>query len=173
LDRIYKSIDDQVSKGGQSSKQLLDLARAAKEVNSARAAEDKLVDPDSLALEEKRAKVGGDEDGAVLKLVELNATGTPRHLDIYFATLDVSIAREAGKREEELEATDRLLEACAAHGFKEAEVDVDAMLAKLDRDFMAQLDREKARADRLGGGDHKKKKVDSEAEAEFDGRGIS
>ena len=151
LDHIYKSIDDQVRKGGQSSKQLLDLARAAKEVNAARAGEDKLVDPDSL-LEEKRAKRGGLGDAEVTKLVDLNAIGTPRHLEVYFATLDVQIAREAGNREEELEAVDRLREACEAHGFKEAEVDLEAMIQKIARDFQAQLARDEARRQKMGEG---------------------
>ena len=70
LDRIYRSIDEQVAKGGQSSKQLLDLARAAREVNSARANEDKHIDP-NVVDEVKRDRVGSK--ASPLSLVDLNA----------------------------------------------------------------------------------------------------
>jgi hypothetical protein len=142
LDRIYQSIDTEVSKGGLSSKQLLDLARAAREVNSARSAEDKLVDPD--VVHERRRERGGGK-ASPLSLVDLNALGVPRDLEIYFAALDVQGAIEAGKPEEAMEAEERLKEACAAHGFKEAEIDIPAMLAKIDKDFRAHLEREEAR----------------------------
>jgi len=163
LDRIYKSIDDQVSKGGQSSKQLLDLARAAKEVNSARANEDKLVDPDALE-EKRRDRVAGGQEA--LKLVDLNSVGTPRHLEVYFATLDLAIAREAGKHEEAIEAEERLKDACAGFGFKEAEVDVEAMILKVDRDFHAQLEREEARREA-------RRRTSAKTEGEFNGQGLA
>ena len=57
LDRILRSIDSQVGAGGQSTKQLLDLSRAAKEVSSARAAEDKL-NPEPDPFEGKKDERG-------------------------------------------------------------------------------------------------------------------
>jgi hypothetical protein len=161
LDRLMKSVDDQVSRGGQSSKQLLDLARAAKEISTARANEDKLVDPD--LIEEKRR----DRDGrgaSALSLVDLNAMGTPKDLEIYFSVLDVQGARDNGDHEEATEAEKRVKDACAAHGFREGEIDIEAMLSKIDKDFHAQLAREEAR---------KEARKQKKAEGEFNGQGLA
>jgi hypothetical protein len=168
LDRLMNAVDTQVAAGGQSSKQLLDLARAAREISSARAKEDKLGDPDNLAApqREKRGTEGGQE---ILKLVELTTLGVPKHLEIYFAALDIGVAREAGEHEKELEATGRLLDSCSALGFKASEVDVDAILAKIDRDFDAHLEREEARKQKMA-----EAKAPRDAEApEYNGEGLA
>jgi len=55
LDRILKSVEDTVSKGGLSSKQLLDISRAAKEVSAARQNEDR-IDPESIAAQKPDEK---------------------------------------------------------------------------------------------------------------------
>ena len=163
LDRLMNAVDTQVAAGGQSSKQLLDLARAAREISSARANEDKLVDPE--LVDEKRRERGGSKASA-LSLVDLNAMGTPKNLEIYFSVLDVQIARDNGDHEEATEAEERVKEACAAHGFREGEIDIEAMLSKIDKDFRAQLDREEARREA-------RKRGSAKAEGEFNGQGLA
>ena len=162
-DRLMNAVDTQVAAGGQSSKQLLDLVRAAREISSARANEDKLVDP--KLVDEKRRERGGSKASA-LSLVDLNAMGTPKNLEIYFSVRDVQIARDNGDHEEATEAEERVKEACAAHGFREGEIDIEAMLSNIDKDFHAQLAREEARKEA-------RKQKKAEAEGEFDGLGIS
>ena len=78
--------------------------------------------------------------------------------------LDVQIALDAGNHEEAMEAEERVKDASAAHGFRESEIDIEAMLSKIDKDFHAQLAREEAR---------KEARKQKAAEGEFNGQGLA
>jgi transposase-like protein len=60
LDKMLQSIEDQVSTGGLSSRQLFDLARSARELTTSRRGEDQL--PESFASEEGHKGTAGDNE---------------------------------------------------------------------------------------------------------------
>jgi hypothetical protein len=166
LDRLMKSVDDQVSRGGQSSKQLLDLARAAKEISSARANEDKL--SESYA----EASLGGTQqhqNAEAFELVDCHQGGTPKHLGIYFGVLDWGEAIEAGEKEAAEEIRERVMEFCIEAGLHPSKVVLEKMLKKIKYDFGQEVAaQEKARERRRSPASLK-----GASEAEYSGEGRS
>jgi len=158
-----KSIDDQVAKGGQSTKQLLDLSKAAREVSSARANEDKL--SESYA----EASLGGTQqhqNAEAFELVDCHPNGTPKHLGIYFGVLDWAEAIEAGEKEAAEERAERVMETCIEAGLHPSKVDLEKMLKKINYDFGAEMAaQEKAR--------ERRRSPATKAEAEYNGEGLA
>jgi hypothetical protein len=128
LDRMLHSIDKMVERGGLSSRQLKDLASAAKEIAASRRSEDTL--PNGNVQPSR-----GPSDGASYEsLVSLHDDGTPKNIAALFALRDIEIARDAGDAEGEENAKERLREACRQAGLSDVDVPVDAMIAAADRE---------------------------------------
>jgi hypothetical protein len=132
LDKMLASIDRMVSRGGLSSRQLKDLAGAAKEVTATRRQEDTL--PYGIkSLESYRGKAGNEPSYA--SLVSLDEKGTPRNIAALFATLDIEIARDADDAEGEETAKERLRETCREAGLSGDDVPFDEMIEAADKKF--------------------------------------
>jgi hypothetical protein len=128
LDRMLHSIDKMVERGGLSSRQLKDLASAAKEIAASRRSEDTV--PNSNVQPSR-----GPSDGASYEsLVSLHADGTPKNIAALFALRDIEIARDAGDAEGEENAKDRLRQACVEAGLSDIDVPIDRMIDLADRD---------------------------------------
>ena len=128
LDRMLHSIDKMVERGGLSSRQLKDLASAAKEIAASRRSEDTL--PNGSVQPSR-----GPSDGTSYEsLVSLYKDGTPRNIAALFALHDKEIARDAGDAEGEENAKDRLREACRQAGLSGDDVPIDAMIAAADKE---------------------------------------
>ena len=123
LDRMLKSIEDTIAAGGLNTKQLFDLARSARKLTTSRRGEDQL--PDALDV---GSSVRGNGGVDPLSLVEVNDEGVPKNLQVYFSVLDVEVARDRGDEEGALAAEDRVREAMKEAGFKDSEIDIDAMI---------------------------------------------
>lgn len=123
LDRMLKSIEDTIAAGGLNTKQLFDLARSARELTTSRRGEDQL--PDALGVDSSASGNGGVDP---LSLVEVNDEGVPGNLQVYFSVLDVEVARDRGDQEGALAAEERVREAMKEAGFKDSEIDIDALI---------------------------------------------
>ncbi len=128
LDRMLKSIEDTIAAGGLNTKQLFDLARSARELTTSRRGEDQL--PDALDVDSSVRGNGGVDP---LSLVEVNDEGVPKNLQVYFSVLDIEIARNSGDEEGALAAEERVREAMKGAGFKDSEIDIDAMIKAASR----------------------------------------
>jgi hypothetical protein len=158
LDKMLASIDRMVSRGGLSSRQLKDLAGAAKEVTATRRQEDTLpYGPGSLEL--SRGKSSASDGASYESLVSLDEKGTPRNIAALFATLDIEIARDADDAEGEENAKERLRETCRAAGLSGDDVPFDAMIEAADKEFHEKHGSSEAQAE--------------DAEAEYQGEGRS
>jgi len=123
LDRMLKSIEDTIAAGGLNTKQLFDLARSARELTTSRRGEDQL--PDALGVD---SSASGSRGVDPLSLVEVDDEGVPKNLQVYFSVLDIEIARDLGDEEGALAAEERVREAMKEAGFKDSEIDIDAMI---------------------------------------------
>jgi hypothetical protein len=129
LDRMLKSIEDTIAAGGLNTKQLFDLARSARELTTSRRGEDQL--PDALDVD---SSARGNRGVDPLSLVEVNDEGVPKNLQVYFSVLDIEIARDRGDGEGALAAEERVREAMKGAGFKDSEIDIDALIKAADKD---------------------------------------
>jgi hypothetical protein len=158
LDRMLHSIDRMVERGGLSSRQLKDLASAAKEISASRRSEDTL--PDGNV---QPSRSPGNEQ-SYESLVSLHADGTPRNISALFALRDIEIARDAGDAEGEENAKERLRWACRQAGLGDVDVPIDAMIAAADKEH----------DEKYGSSDRSPQQEPSEArEPEFDGQGLA
>ena len=132
LDRMLKSIEDTIAAGGLNTKQLFDLARSARELTTSRRGEDML--PDGSALDGQENSLRGSR-ADYTSLVGLNERGVPRNLEIHFGLLDLQGARVEGNEEKARDIEDRVRNACRKAGLPEHEINFDAMIKELDKDF--------------------------------------
>jgi hypothetical protein len=128
LDRMLHSIDKMVERGGLSSRQLKDLASAAKEIAASRRSEDTL--PNGNVQPSRSPSDGASYES----LVSLHNDGTPKNIAALFALRDIEIARDAGDAEGEENAKERLREACRPAGLSDVDVPFEAMIAAADRE---------------------------------------
>jgi hypothetical protein len=120
---MLKSIEDTIAAGGLNTKQLFDLARSVRELTTSRRGEDQL--PDALDVDSSTRGFGASDP---LSLVEVDDKGVPKNLQVYFSVLDVEVARDRGDEEGALAAEERVREAMKEAGFKDSEIDIDAMI---------------------------------------------
>jgi hypothetical protein len=125
LDKMLASIDRMVSRGGLSSRQLKDLAGAAKEVTATRRQEDTLP-YGSKSLESAYGKAG--EVPSYESIASLDGRGVPRNIAANFGLLDIEIARAADDAEGEENAKDRVRKACREAGLSGDDIPFDAMI---------------------------------------------
>jgi len=134
LDRMLHSIDKMVERGGLSSRQLKDLASAAKEISAIRRSEDTIPDPRELSR--GKSFWGPGDEPTYESLVTPNDQGIPPSFPAYMATFDLEEASlETGSLSEpaaldaQEAAKDRIRDACVKAGLSGEDVPFDKMLA--------------------------------------------
>jgi transposase-like protein len=136
LDRMLHSIDKMVERGGLSSRQLKDLAGAAKEIAASRRSEDTIPDPRELSRGKSFWGSSAGDEPTYESLVTPNDQGIPPSFPAYMATLDLEEASlEAGSLSEpaaldaQEAAKDRIRDACVKAGLSGEDVPFDKMIA--------------------------------------------
>ena len=141
LDRMLHSIDKMVERGGLSSRQLKDLASAAKEIPASRRSEDTL--PNGNVQPSRDPSDGASYESLVSRYED----GTPRNIAALFALRDIEIARDAGDAEGEENAKDRLREACRQAGLRDVDVPFDRMIEVADKEHDEKYGSSEAQAE--------------------------
>jgi hypothetical protein len=140
---MLNSIDQMVERGGLSTKQIRDLAGAAREAYGTRRAED--IEPEPAPLGALSGKSATSKQELLADLVGIDARGVPKFVDFHFAVLDYGSALEAkpGADQEAVdEAWSRLVSMARSYGItKLTESDYAWMQAKIDADFEEEMRR--------------------------------
>lgn len=134
LDRMLKSIEDTIASGGLNTKQLLDLARSARELTTSRRGEDQL--PDALDVDGGTSGAGRlparEEDYD--DLVKLYDDRVPRNIPVLFAVHDLEQAQLDGDEEAQEAAKERIRTGCRRAGLSDVDVPYSRMIQVADRE---------------------------------------